>query len=352
MSVQTVAESATALEPSPVSAFTFAPRQPGSDADDVKKISDGQFMTEVQRLRDLSSFLNNEAVVVSLPEEDMQIMGYLFTLVESSRGRAPTGPEWAAVAKYNRLLFQIISESQRRRFLLGRISVGFARLPLVLAIVPLISLLGSLLIVGLAPESDMPEPVMFAAVTSFYLFWLMSLGAIGSIAFIGMNALAVQQDITFDLLNSRLIYLRVALGALFSLILTLPYGSSGFFNFILSLLGKAHLTSAEQLLLVIPFLLGFSTSLVIMILNRLLEAAQSFFGKTVIATAPSDHSTHTTSSSSALFSTSTGNSAPVSRGWDPLSGGWGPAMPQKGHKRSGPKPVSSEITPRRRRAAP
>lgn len=124
---------------------------------------------------------------------------------------------------------------------------------------------------------------------SFYLFWLTSLGAIGSIAFIGMNALSVQQDITFDLLNPRLLYLRIALGGLFSLVLTLPYGFSGFKLFIFSLVslsGQNSLSAGDALMLIIPFLLGFSTSLVIMILNRLLEATQSFFGRTVVAVVP------------------------------------------------------------------
>src|SRR5215510_4179294 len=65
----------------------------------------------------------------------------------------------------------------------------------------------------------------------FYLSWLMSIGAIGSVAFIGMNALSVQQDITFDLTNTRLMLLRITLGALFGLVLTLPFGFDSFVQF-------------------------------------------------------------------------------------------------------------------------
>jgi len=188
------------------------------------------------------------------------------------------------VTKYNRLLFPILSEAQRQRFLVGRISQGFARLPVILTAIALLSLLGAVFI----PDARfIPTSVYSAMKISFYLFWLMSLGAMGSIAFIGMNALSVQQDITFDLLNPRLIYLRIALGALFSLILTLPYGYVAFGHFLSALFapeGQNTLSRGDALLLVVPFLLGFSTSLVIMILNRLLEAAQSFFGKTLITT--------------------------------------------------------------------
>jgi hypothetical protein len=148
----------------------------------------------------------------------------------------------------------------------------------------------------------------------------------GSIAFIGMNALAVQQDITFDLLNSRLIYLRIALGALFSLVLTLPYGYSSFLDLSKLIENENHTVSGKDaLLLIIPFLLGFSTSLVIMILNRLLEATQSFFGKTLITTAPL-----TPSTPAALR----GHSTDIPSGWSERPGGWGRAKHTKKRKKS------------------
>jgi hypothetical protein len=131
---------------------------------------------------------------------------------------------------------------------------------------------------------------------SCYLLWLISMGGMGSISFIGMNALSVQQDVTFDLLNPRLINLRVALGALFALVFTLPFGYVGYAKFINVLTGQratptpSPLDISDSLMLVLPFLLGFSTSLVIMILNRMLEAAQSFFGRTLITTAPTTSS--------------------------------------------------------------
>jgi hypothetical protein len=120
----------------------------------------------------------------------------------------------------------------------------------------------------------------------------MSLGAIGSIAFIGMNALSLQEDITFDLTNSRLIVLRIALGALFGLVLTLPFGFQEFLGFCKFIVGgsgtsenselqgvQAPTVTAQAAMLVLPFILGFSTSLVILILNRFVDAVQGFFGR-------------------------------------------------------------------------
>jgi hypothetical protein len=81
--------------------------------------------------------------------------------------------------------------------------------------------------------------------------------------------------------------LRIVLGALFGLVLSLPFGIEGFRTFVAILKdhGKREFsTSAIQLLL--PFVFGFSTSLVIMVLNRLVDSVNAFFGKSVSGVRP------------------------------------------------------------------
>ena len=198
-----------------------------------------------------------------MPDADSKALGDLFTLTLSFRGRSPTGAEWATLDRFNQLFFQRLTDAQRRRFLLGGIPQGIARLPIIFAGVALVSLLGSVFLPSFGYEPMLGEVIILPC----YLLWLISLGAIGSIAFIGMNALSVQQDITFDLLNARLINLRVALGALFALVLTLPFGYPGYLKFIFQLTGfnikseENPFTTADAVMLIMPFLLGFSTSL-------------------------------------------------------------------------------------------
>jgi hypothetical protein len=126
-----------------------------------------------------------------------------------------------------------------------------------------------------------------------YLIWLATLGAVGALAFIGMNALSIQDDITFDLTNTRLMLLRVTLGALFAVVLTLPFGYAEFVTFCArvaqpfqqllvkpdSVSTEASVLTKQAIFLLLPFVLGFSTSLVILILNQIIEAAQTFFGR-------------------------------------------------------------------------
>ena len=127
-----------------------------------------------------------------------------------------------------------------------------------------------------------------------YLSWVMSLGNLGSVAFISVNALAIQSDITFDISNARFVFLRVLIGSLFALMIALPLSVEDFFQFC-HYIGTITLTEesppgtvtssptptvrATQIaMLLLPFVLGFSTSLVLMIMNRIVETANSLLG--------------------------------------------------------------------------
>jgi len=212
------------------------------------------------------------------------------------RGRAPTEEEWNEVERHTQILFGLLTPSLRRRFVLGAVPSILAWLPVAFALVALASLILAIRNYNIATISGGPfvgNISVGAGVLPCYLVWLMSLGAIGSVAFIGMNALSVQEDITFDLTNRRLILMRIALGALFGLVLSLPFGFDGFLDFCkVIVLGRPAATSTpgtsdlapptvtiQAMILVLPFILGFSTSLVILILNRLVDAVQAFFGR-------------------------------------------------------------------------
>jgi hypothetical protein len=82
--------------------------------------------------------------------------------------------------------------------------------------------------------------------------------------------------------------LRIVLGSLFGLVLTLPFGYDDFVRFCMSLNGSSVTTSTatdashvtnQAIMLLLPFVMGFSNSLVIMVLNRMVSAIQAFFGQ-------------------------------------------------------------------------
>ena len=246
-------------------------------------IDDAQFIRDLKRLKELRSFLIQEAIPLDTQDSRALSFGNLNLLRYGYDGRPPTQEEWAEVESLTQMLFRLLTDPLRRRFLLGEIPTWMSYLPILLALVAVGAVIS-------ATRAEGPPAVNWLSglgLLPFYVIWLMCLGAIGSAAFIGMNALSVQQDVTFDLSNRRLMILRIALGALFGLVLTLPFGFEGFRAFIANI-QRAPVAAApaqtvsvttQATLLLLPFILGFSTSLVIMILNRLVDGVQAFFGR-------------------------------------------------------------------------
>jgi hypothetical protein len=245
-------------------------------------INDKQFMKDLQQLKDLRSYLIRDAVKLDAPpNSDLLSFGGLNLLRYNAFGRAPTETEWLQLEKHTQTLFRLPAEASRRKFLFGGIPWWMSVVPVVLGGVAFGSLSLSVLL-GTKSVGSKIETLP-AIILPFCSSWLASMGAIGAIAFIGMNALSVQEDITFDLTNSRLMTLRIVLGALFGLILTLPFGFTDFVQFCGNIadgtLVADDKATKQAIFLLLPFVLGFSTPLVILVLNRSVEAIQSFFGK-------------------------------------------------------------------------
>ncbi len=254
---------------------------PHSNSDDA--INDDDFMCSIHRLKELRDFLNQEAIPVTPDKTDPLPATALFRLHSSKSGRAPTDMEWAAVDVHLQRRLALLTDPLRKRFLFGEIPQWLSWL--------------SIALVGFT------IPALTCAVTfrngrgglivfPWYLAWIACMGAIGSVAFIGTNALSVQHDLTFDICNRKLMILRIGLGALFGLILTLPFGFPSFVQFTqaVNLADLAAATPKDAtignipkegaMLLLLPFVLGFSTTLVITVLNKMIDAAQAFFGRT------------------------------------------------------------------------
>ena len=106
----------------------------------------------------------------------------------------------------------------------------------------------------------MSLPVLPLYALPLYMIWLAALGAIGSISFIGMNALAVQTDVTFDLTNTKLIVMQIVLGALFEIVLTLPFGFGSFMDFLFDLQHGAGKVSFRNCTAISPPAITFHSS--------------------------------------------------------------------------------------------
>jgi hypothetical protein len=278
------------METKPSTADVVDFEVPGPDADSID-LCDEIFIKDLKRLKELRSFLIEQAVCMDALSSQTTAFGNLNRLRYRQKGRMPTEAEWTAVENNTEALFKLLTEPLRRKFILGETPwwVTYAAAALAAFAV------GSLVVVVtmIIPGTKL-DPILETGskVFPYYIGWLLSVGAIGSIAFIAMNALSLQEDATFDLTNTRLMVLRIALGGLFALMLCIPFGFHEFLEFVYYLkrggvpppepsnISNPIKDAAQStIMLLLPFILGFSTSLVIMILNRFVEAVQTFFGK-------------------------------------------------------------------------
>jgi hypothetical protein len=196
--------------------------------------------------------------------------------INARDAREPTVEEWTFVEERTQSLYNLLDESQRRLFYLRKSELIIAWLPFILMVA------SALLLILAFVSSDAAGTIII------YVFWLLFMGALGSVASVAMNALQVQKDITFDLTNRSLLGLRVSLGAVFGLVLALPFGFENFVAFSKDVRDTAlghppqienASTFKQAVLLLLPFILGFSTSLVLSFLTKIIEAVDVILGK-------------------------------------------------------------------------
>jgi len=246
-------------------------------------INDQEFCRNVRRLTKLKFFLLQEGTTINTVSSSTS--SHIHRLrYQKKDSRDPTPDEWAQLDSRTEELFNALTPALRRKFMLGEIPAWVSWGPLILVLLAVGSLGLAAYFFGSSSATHRAETIFV-----FYMTWLVSLGAIGSIAFLGMNALLIQSDATFDLTNRRLMIQRIVLGALFGLVFTLPLGVDGFTIFLAQIKNIAVYPKPEDApqidgqviaLLIAPFVLGFSTSLVITIMNRMVDAVQAFFGRT------------------------------------------------------------------------
>jgi hypothetical protein len=253
----------------------FQHRSPPSH--DPNAIRDSRFTNQFATLTSLKTLLLTQGVRIREEDAPLLSFGKLNHLRYDEKGRLPTLDEWEKLDKHSQRLFGYLDEGLRKRFELSQTANLIAGLPVLLIFVALLLVaLLSLITAMFAVDRNL-------LLLGCYCFWAALLGAIGAIAFLSMNALAIQKDITFDLANKSLLAVRIVLGSLFGFFLSMPFGFSSFVTFWESIANGTPAPGAakfsfEAAVLLLPFVLGFSTSLVILVLNRFVESITVFFG--------------------------------------------------------------------------
>jgi hypothetical protein len=109
-------------------------------------ISDEQFIKDLQKLKELRSFLIEQAIQLQPTETASISFGKLNLLRFRDDGRVPNEEEWELLERLTHGLFRQLDEPLRRRFLYSRTPAWFAPLVMGLGGVAIVSLVSCTLL--------------------------------------------------------------------------------------------------------------------------------------------------------------------------------------------------------------
>ena len=201
----------------------------------------------------------------------------------SHAGRAASEEEWQKLYTMSQGLFELPLETTTA-FNISRLRTFFSVLPLIFLIMGVVALETTYLQGFAVKGSGWYYFIGLAAVLS----WTCALGGLGTSAFFGTSLLAQLASTAGkdeakikEITDHSYLQTRLMIGVLFAFVLGLPFGhlsldtaSHVLYNDVIWDAGLA--TTVMHILA--PFLLGFSTSLVLAILERLIEGFKTILG--------------------------------------------------------------------------
>jgi hypothetical protein len=267
-------------------------RGPPSMSEEAKArivISDTEFVRQLRILRRTRRFLIEEGVAPARSTDNPTpfSLGFLNQVQRRfpfEKGIVPELRHWNLLEETQDSLQRYFTPELQRRFRLRTTQKMITWLPLGLLIIMFAAL-------GFSVFASQADSISIAVSNAAriglstvgwqfasYLVWTSCLGGLGAVSFLAVNSLAIQNDATFDLSNHSLVLMRIILGGLFGCIVSLPFCFPYFKEFTAWVVKDGDIDSGRGILLLVPFLLGFSTTLVMAVLNRMISGIETMFG--------------------------------------------------------------------------
>lgn len=246
-------------------------------------IANERFIRQLDQLRELKEFLFEEKA--QFREEDLGSIDLkeLNNLFYSSSGRVPSADEWRTLDAKLAKLASYLTEELRRKIRIRELALFFKTLPIIFLAV---SVLSTILYINLSYLLDSNSSWRLLSWLIVVSAWAISQGGLGACAFLGTSV--IMKDSTFnqaapaeriDLTDRNFLIIRVILGTLFAVLLGTPFSPLGL-NVFSELYWRGDIPPNESnlMLSLIPFLAGFSTNLVLVVLGKFVVAIESVFG--------------------------------------------------------------------------
>jgi hypothetical protein len=250
-------------------------------------ISDKRFANQLGEIHKLKNFLFEEKVVLAPEKQELVDLGPLNNMRYRHFGRVPDLSEWKLLDEKLSALSSTLDEALRQKLRIRELSMYFGTMPIWFLSGSIVAIIYCFLYPKFLDRNSVSFTASFL---SSLVVWTISQGGLGACALLGTRAAmkraeganiseTLEGDV--DVTDKNILKIRILLGCLFGILLGLPFSSKGL-DEIKRLIfeDKAELDAASFTFIVVPFMLGFSTNLVLAILDRFIVSIRTFFGMT------------------------------------------------------------------------
>jgi hypothetical protein len=261
------------------------PRSGSNDADN--SIGDTRFASQLKEVQDLKRFLFEEKVKFNPEQIDSIDLGPLNNLRYRPHGRPPTADEWKLLDVKLSGLASYITDELRQKIRIRELGVYFGTIPLLFLVVAV----AAIIYYFLYSKFLAIDSVGFtASYLGSLVVWTITQGGLGACAFLGTRVAikraagasiseALQEGA--DITDRSVLKIRILLGCLFGFLLGLPFSALALDNLLKAMFSlPVELNASGFAFIVVPFMVGFSTNLVLAILDRCVVSIRTFFGTT------------------------------------------------------------------------
>ncbi|MBM3597483.1 MAG: hypothetical protein FJX35_04670 [Alphaproteobacteria bacterium] len=261
----------------------------------ASSIEDEDFVEQLEEVRRLKKFLVSQKIRFADSDIKNIDLGPLNNLKYHRYGRSPEQSEWQLLDEKMSVLATYLDDDLRRKIRIWELGRYFGGMPLGFLICAIVAVgIGFFFPAPFTTPADKLSLLEKSPLFISVVLWSIALGGLGACAFLTTTllgssksqsgttkseAVAGVEDV--DITDTSLVNARLVVGILFAFILGFPFSSASL-RFVLDKMFEGYLhmefKSTDLAMMIIPFLMGFSTSIVLLILERIVTSVKSLFG--------------------------------------------------------------------------
>lgn len=253
-------------------------------------IRDARFYHQLTQVRKLKCFLFEEKIKINKDQLQTIDLGELNNFIYDKNGRVPSQLEWRLLDEKLSAITLLLNDDLKTRIRISDLGIFFGQMPLLFLGFTTISTIGYGMLEyvgggGGEGRSDSITYIFLYLVTA--MTWTLSQGGLGACAYLATRVAMKTNEVaidTPDLTDRNVLRTRLILGPLFAFLIGTPVSILALDRILKGLALFEHSETASPLsasdfaIILIPFLLGFSTSLVLAIFDRTIIGIRTIFG--------------------------------------------------------------------------